>query len=166
MHPEQRDQLVEQRLSGAWRGERHVGHGVQLLVEDEEHQVALVLGVVEERAEADVCPVGDLAHRRRAVAVAGEQLARRRADALARLELLALAPAYAGRGVDCHATNFQPCGVFAQASRNMSLMLRASPPTSASKSALPLTSATSPSIRTLRSRQRALLYFVLPDFMD
>src|SRR5262249_23532653 len=61
------------------------------VVEDQEHEVALVLGVVEQGAEPDVRALGDLAHRRRAVAEPREQLGGRRAYALALVELVALA---------------------------------------------------------------------------
>src|ERR1700737_579936 len=74
--------------------------------------------------------------------------------------------AQAGSGVDCQATNFQPWGVFVQALRNNSLRLRGWPPMSASIPARPVMSATSPKTRTLRSRQFAALYFVLPDFIE
>src|SRR3954468_12362777 len=88
------DELIERRVARARRSEGHIGGGVQLLVEDEEHEVALVLGIVEERAQADVRPLGDLPHRGGAVAVAREELARRGADALARSELFLLPGAY------------------------------------------------------------------------
>src|SRR5262249_22841136 len=68
-----------------------------------------------------------------------------------------------GCGVDCHAMNFQPFGVFVQASRNTSLRLRGWPLISASIAARPVTSAVSPARRTLRSLQAALLYFVFPE---
>jgi hypothetical protein len=69
----------------------------------------------------------------------------------------------AGCGVDCHAINFQPSGVFVQALRNTSLRLRGWPLISASIEARPVTSAVSPARRTLRSLQVALLYFVFPE---
>src|SRR5262249_7884542 len=59
--------------------------------------------------------------------------------------------------------NFQPFGVFVQALRNTSLRLRGWPLISASMAARPVTSAVSPTRRTLRSLQAALLYFVLPE---
>src|SRR5262249_50465329 len=68
-----------------------------------------------------------------------------------------------GCGVDCHAMNFQPFGVFVQASRNTSLRLRGWPLISASIAARPVMSAVSPARRTLRSLQAALLYFVFPE---
>ena len=68
----------------------------------------------------------------------------------------------AGCGVDCHAINFQPFGVFVQTLRNTSLKLRGWPLISASIAARPVTSAVSPARRTLRSLQAALLYFVFP----
>src|SRR6516162_307609 len=68
-----------------------------------------------------------------------------------------------GCGVDCHAMNFQPFGIFVQASRNTSLRLRGWPLISASIAARPVTSAASPARRTLRSLQAALLYFVFPE---
>src|ERR1700755_1557944 len=68
-----------------------------------------------------------------------------------------------GCGVDCHAMNFQPSGVFVQALRNTSLRLRGWPLISASIAARPVTSAVSPARRTLRSLQAALLYFVFPE---
>src|SRR5262249_43964542 len=68
-----------------------------------------------------------------------------------------------GCGVDCHAMNFQPAGVFVQASRTTSLRLRGWPLISASIAAWPVTSAVSPARRTLRSLQAALLYFVFPE---
>jgi hypothetical protein len=74
--------------------------------------------------------------------------------------------AQATSGVDCQATNFQPWGVFAQALRNSSFRLRGWPPISASIAARPVTSATSPITRTLRSVQLTLLYLVLPDCID
>jgi hypothetical protein len=49
----------------------------------------------------------------------------------------------AGCGVDCHAMNFQPFGVFVQALRNTSLKLRGWPLISASIAARPVTSAVS-----------------------
>src|SRR6266403_5826629 len=72
----------------------------------------------------------------------------------------------AGCGVDCHAMNFQPFGVFVQALRNTSLRLRGWPLISASIAARPVTSAVSPARRTLRSLQVALLYFVFPERRD
>src|SRR2546428_4953058 len=57
-------------------------------------------------------------------------------------------PAHAGWGVDCQATNFHPCGVFAQALRNISLSVLGWPLISASMCPLPVTSATSPKMRT------------------
>ena len=68
-----------------------------------------------------------------------------------------------GCGVDCHAMNFQPFGVFVQALRNTSLRLRGWPLISASIAARPVTSAVSPARRTSRSLQVALLYFVFPE---
>src|SRR5215471_961524 len=68
-----------------------------------------------------------------------------------------------GCGVDCHAMNLQPFGVFVQALRNTSLRLRGWPLISASIAARPVTSAVSPARRTLRSLQAALLYFVFPE---
>src|SRR5262245_14988068 len=68
-----------------------------------------------------------------------------------------------GCGVDCHAMNFQPFGVFVQALRNTSLRLRGWPLISGSIAARPVTSAVSPARRTLRSLQAALLYFVFPE---
>src|SRR5215471_11903313 len=68
-----------------------------------------------------------------------------------------------GCGVDCHAMNFQPFGVFVQALRNTSLRLRGWPLISASMAARPVTRAVSPTRRTLRSLQAALLYFVFPE---
>src|SRR5262249_44481227 len=62
-----------------------------------------------------------------------------------------------GCGVDCHAMNFQPFGVFVQALRNTSLRLRGWPLISASIATRPVTSAASPARRTLRSLQAALL---------
>src|SRR5215472_11436530 len=59
--------------------------------------------------------------------------------------------------------NFQPFGVFVQASRNTSLRLRGWPLISASITARRVTSAVSPARRTLRSLQAALLYFVFPE---
>src|SRR5256885_16763816 len=55
-------------------------------------------------------------------------------------------PAHTGWGVDCQATNFHPCGVFAQALRNISLSVLGWPLISASMCPLPVTSATSPKI--------------------
>src|SRR6266516_1053220 len=78
----------------------------------------------------------------------------------------AVALAQAASGVDCQATNLQPWGVFAQALRNSSFRLRGWPPISASIAARPVTSATSPITRTLRSVQLTLLYLVLPDCID
>src|SRR5258706_15419458 len=52
--------------------------------------------------------------------------------------------AVAGSGVDCQATNFQPCGVRVQALRNRSLSVFAWPPISASILARPVMSAVSP----------------------
>src|SRR6266516_721296 len=69
----------------------------------------------------------------------------------------------AGCGVDCHAMNVQPFGVFVQALRNTSLRLRGWPLISASIAARPVTNAVSPARRTLRSLQVALLYFVFPE---
>src|SRR5262249_53611853 len=66
-------------------------------------------------------------------------------------------------GVDCHAMNFQPFGIFVQALRNTSLRLRGWPLISASIAAPPVTSAVSPARRTLRSLQTALLYFVFSE---
>src|SRR6516225_1354168 len=68
-----------------------------------------------------------------------------------------------GCGVDCHAMNFQPFGVFVQAARNTSFRLRGWPLISASIAARPVTSAVSPARRTLRSLQAALLYFLFPE---
>jgi hypothetical protein len=84
---EYREQLLGERLPRARRRERHVGSRVELLVEDQEHEIALVLGVVEQRAEADVRAPRDLAHGRRAIAMAGEELGGCGADALARRKL-------------------------------------------------------------------------------
>src|SRR5436853_1776707 len=60
-------------------------------------------------------------------------------------------PVHAGWGVDCQATNFHPCGVFAQALRNISLSVLGWPLISASMCPLPVTSATSPRTRTFWS---------------
>src|SRR5262249_6897345 len=68
-----------------------------------------------------------------------------------------------GCGVDCHAMNFQPFGVFVQAARNTSFRLRGWPLISASIAARPVTSAVSPARHTLRSLQAALLYFLFPE---
>src|SRR5690606_4631171 len=102
VHAEDGDQLLEERLVRARRRERHVGNRVQLLVEDEEHEVALVLGIVEERAEADVRALRDLAHGGGAVTVTGEELRASGADALTRLELLSLAAPYPALALACH----------------------------------------------------------------
>src|SRR4029078_13144052 len=84
------DQLVDDAVARPRRGEGDVGSGVELLFEDEDHEISLVLGIVEESAEADVGALGDLAHRRRAIAVPREELARRGGDAIPRLPLLPL----------------------------------------------------------------------------
>src|SRR5262249_62204490 len=62
-----------------------------------------------------------------------------------------------GCGVDCHAMNFQPFGVFVQASRNTSLTLRGWPLISASIAPRQLTRAVSPATRAVRLLQAAPL---------
>jgi phosphoglycerate dehydrogenase-like enzyme len=86
---EDRDQLLDERIAGARRGKRPVGQRIELLVEDEEDEVALVVRVAEERAEADVRALRDLPHRGRAVSVLSEELACGGANAL---QLVALVP--------------------------------------------------------------------------
>lgn len=90
VHGEHRGELRGERLPGARRSERHVGDRVQLFVEDQEHEIALVGRIVEERAQPDVRSRRDLAHRRRTIAVAGEELGGRGADAAACFEFLLL----------------------------------------------------------------------------
>ena len=52
--------------------------------------------------------------------------------------------AHAGSGVDCQATNFQPCGVLVQALRKRRRSVFGWPPTSTCISPRPVTSAVSP----------------------
>ena len=94
-----RRDLVDQRAAGARLLQRGVRQRGEFLVEDQEHQVALVVGVVEQRSDTDVRHVRYLPHGRRGIAVALEQVRRRGADALAFFELVPVAKAECAHGI-------------------------------------------------------------------
>lgn len=82
------DELIEQFVMGLYRLKRIVGYRGKFFIEDEEDQIALILGIVEEGPKSDVGAPGDLAKRGRLVSMLGKKRARRRTNALALVQFI------------------------------------------------------------------------------